>query len=387
MKKIFYVGYYDTDNNQSENRNYVLAATNKMTYICSALNRAGWEVEIVSASGTRNRTGCPGGLVSISDGTILRRFPDIGAGNVFKRVLSRNLMRGRLFWYLFRNTKRDDPVLAYHSLGYIGMLRFLKKIKGIRLLLEVEEIYGDVTGQDKDRRREMKLFHEADAYIFPTELLEETVNQAGKPSVIIYGTYQVEKDRKCNIFRENHQSEHEKMIHCVYAGTFDPRKGGAVAAAPAAEYLPENYHIHILGFGNATEVQNMKDLISELSKKSKAKITYDGLLSGEDYIRFIQSCDIGLSTQNPDAEFNATSFPSKILSYMANGLRVVSIRIPAIERSAVGGQLYYYNEQTPRKIAEAIKKVDFSQPYDSCQLIKNLNEKFVVERGALLNVE
>ena len=58
MKKLHYIGYYDMPENKTENRNYVLAATNKMTYICSALNRAGWDVEIVSASGTKNGTGC-----------------------------------------------------------------------------------------------------------------------------------------------------------------------------------------------------------------------------------------------------------------------------------------------------------------------------------------
>ena len=385
MKKICYLGYYDTEENRRENRSYVLAATNKMTYICSALNRAGWSVEIVSASGTKTQTGCPGGTAVIRDGTTLRRFPAMGSGNVVKRVLGRSILRARLFWYLCRNTKRGDPVLVYHSLGYVGMLRVFKKIKGIRLILEVEEIYGDVTGRDKDRRREMKLFQDADAYIFPTELLEDSVNQAGKPSVVIYGTYQVEKDRGRNVFAEEFCEDAAGTIHCVYAGTLDPRKGGAMAAAAAAEYLPENYHIHILGFGSEKDMQSMKNVICETAKKSKAKVTYDGLLSGEEYIRFLQSCEIGLSTQNPDAAFNATSFPSKILSYLANGLRVVSIRIPAVERSAVGGQLYYYDEQTPQKIAEAVMSVDASSSYDSRSFIHMLSEQFEEKIKKLLN--
>ena len=91
MKKICYLGYYDTEENRRENRSYVLAATNKMTYICSALNRAGWSVEIVSASGTKNQTGCPGGTAVIRDGTMLRRFPAMGSGNVVKRVLGRSI--------------------------------------------------------------------------------------------------------------------------------------------------------------------------------------------------------------------------------------------------------------------------------------------------------
>ena len=99
------------------------------------------------------------------------------------------------------------------------------------------------------------------------------------------------------------------------------------------------------------------------------------MLSGEDYIRFIQSCDIGLSTQNPDAAFNATSFPSKILSYMANGLRVVSIRIPAIERSAVGNEVMFYNEQTP--------EVELGGR-DSKAVIEQLDLKFKEELARLI---
>ena len=172
------------------------------------------------------------------------------------------------------------------------------------------------------------------------------------------------------------QADGDKIIHCVYAGTFDPRKGGAAAAAAAAEFLPDDYHIHILGFGSDEEIRNMKDCISRVAKKSAAKVSYDGLLTGEDYIKFIQSCDIGLSTQNPDAAFNATSFPSKILSYLANGLRVVSIRIPAIEQSDVGDKLFYYDEQTPDQIAKAIRSIDMSQEYDSRRLIEQLSECF-----------
>ena len=120
----------------------------------------------------------------------------------------------------------------------------------------------------------------------------------------------------------------------------------------------------------------MKKHILEIDEKSKAHVIYDGLLSGEEYIRFIQSCDIGLSTQNPDAAFNATSFPSKILSYLSNGLRVVSIRIPAIEGSDVGDKLFYYDEQTPKQIADAILSVDMAQAYDSRSDIVDLSNKF-----------
>ena len=44
--------------------------------------------------------------------------------------------------------------------------------------------------------------------------------------------------------------------------------------------------------------------------------------------------------------------------YLANGLRVLSVRIPAVENSAVGGILYYYDKQLPQEIANAIMDID-----------------------------
>lgn len=76
--------------------------------------------------------------------------------------------------------------------------------------------------------------------------------------------------------------------------------------------------------------------------------------AGYNYIRLIQSCHIGLSTQESSAAFNATSFPSKNLLYMANGLAVVSIDIPVIRAASIGNNLNYYAKQTPDNIAHAI---------------------------------
>ena len=131
-----------------------------------------------------------------------------------------------------------------------------------------------------------------------------------------------------------------------------------------------------MGFGTEKDKQNLLNEIENISKLQKCSVTYDGCLSGEDYIRFIQSCHIGLSPQNPLANFNATSFPSKILSYMSNGLRVVSINIPAIKNSSVGDFLYYFEEQTPEEIANAIMKTNLNDGYNGRGIIANLDNDF-----------
>lgn len=385
MKKIKYVSYYAEPGNPQK-RNIALAATNKMDYIIDVLNHLGYEVYIISASSTCDSKKCyKGELIRLGEKKFLRTFFSFPWGNKFQKLLSLLSCHMGVIRELWK-TKKGEKVLVYHSLGYMNLINILHRIKRFHLILETEEIYSDVIDNNKLRKKEIRFLRSADSYIFPTKLLNEEINIKKHPVVYIHGTYKVESDRKCRIFNGNLQKKEgkeDRIIHCVYAGTFDPRKGG-VAAAAAAAYLPCGYHIHIIGFGNKKDIKNMQDEVAKISKRSKAKVTYDGMLSGEDYIRFIQSCDIGLSTQNPDAAFNATSFPSKVLSYLANGLRVVSIRIPAIEQSAVGSKLFYYEKQTPEEIAKAILAVNMNEQYDSRQLIADLAVDFEEKLSYLL---
>ena len=367
MKKIYYIGYYSDD----LNRKFVLSAKNKMDYIIEVLNRIGYKVNIISASGgkkqafkylkkekkqlTINELHVPSAICTTS------RFPN--------KIVLFKIKFNIILFFLF-NIKEDDKVIVYHSLGYYKLIAILKKIIGFKMILEVEEIYSDVTGNERTRAKELAFFKLADAYIFPTELLDQSVNTEHKPSTIVYGTYKVEKDRKHKFHEE------DGKIHLVYAGTFDPRKGGVSAAAAAGEYLDKKFHIHILGFGSEEEKKVIKKQIEEVNSKNGAIVTMDGLLSGEEYIKFLQSCDVGFSTQNPDADFNDTSFPSKVLSYLSNGLRVVSVRIKSLEESKVGDLLYFYDGNDPKKIAETIKSINFDEAYDSRELISELDNEF-----------
>ncbi len=379
-----YFCYFDYNQCGHRERSNPPAAATKILYIAKCLS-AIEPTEIVSASGVVGPEPGKARVDHITDRLSVRYFFSLGRRNKVLGKIGTAFVQLQLFLYLLFRVSKNEKIVVYHSLAYMKLVQLAKKIKRFRLLLEVEEIYADVLGDGKIRHREMEYFQCADAYLFSTKFLSEKINRGRKPEVIIHGTYQVEPDRKCNFFSDSLQDGDPRVIHCVYAGTLDPRKGGATAAAAAAEFLPAQYHIHILGFGSEKEVQNMQEAISNIASRSKARVSYDGLLSGEDYIRFIQSCDIGLSTQNPDAEFNATSFPSKILSYMANGLQVVSVRIPVIEQSAVGDMLYYYDCQTPKEIAGAILSSDGKERCEPKHAIAALSKRFQKELKEILD--
>ncbi len=376
MERIKYICYYD-DISSSIQRNYVLAATNKLNYIFASCNELGIGVDIISASGsTESNLRIYRAQKKIQGMNTLQLFATIGGYKygIF-RVLDRIAVSLQLFFYLLFHTKKGEECIVYHSLGYSKLLWFVKKLKKLVYIGEIEEVYQDVSSFPKRvRKSEYQFIECCDKYIFPTELLDEKLNLDNKPSVIIYGTYMVEKQRSDKFA--------DGKIHVVYAGTFDVRKGGA-AAAVAATYLPTNYHVHICGFGNAEEVAMIRGIIEANQSSAHAQLTYDGLKKGDDYIKFIQSCHVGLSVQDPSAAFNMTSFPSKILSYMSNGLAVVSINIEAIKRSKIGPYLHYYSEQTPENIAKAVISCDVN--FDGREFISSLSRDFIANLRQLLH--
>lgn len=377
MKKIKYIGFYNSLENSIENRVSVMSAINKMDYIISKFNQLNYDVKIISPAWTNNNRWYSKKTIELNNKTRLFLPPTIPWKKKMK-LISVIYSQLWLFFYLLFSAKKDETILVYHSLFLMYPLYFAKKIKRFTLLLEVEEVYQHVKKTSLiSSKMEYMLFDLADKFIFPTEILNEKINKKDKPYTIIYGTYQVEEERsKKNL---------DNQVHVVYAGTFDPRKGGTVAIS-TAPYLPENYHIHIIGFGNKKQVENLEKMIPEYRKKSKCNISYDGLLKGEEYIQFLQNCDIGLSTQSSDAEFNNTSFPSKVLSYMANGLNVVSVRIKTIELSKIGTEVHYYEEQTPESIAKAIKSINLNTPNNNREIIRKLDREFKEKLRELMEI-
>lgn len=368
MKPLKYIAYFDLPNSKIE-RNYVTSASNKLEYIARTIASHGIPVQIISASEVTEKKFrfYSGESKYVSENITLKLEPSFGGSNKFLRIIRLIWSCVYLFIYLILHTKKGEDVIVYHSLGYYHTILWAKYIRRFRLILEVEEIYTDVSQQTNYfRNLEHSMFKNADAFIFSTILLNDLLNKNGKPYVIINGTYQAEP-QIVDKFDDG-------KIHVVYSGTFDIRKGGALAAINATSHLSNNYHMHICGFGSAQDTTLIKDAISITSMTSIATITYEGLLKGLDYIQLLQRCHIGLSTQDPTATFNNTSFPSKILSYMCNGLQVVSIRIPAVENSSVGKFLTYYNNQSPDAIAHAIESVKFT--IEPRSIIRNLSEVF-----------
>lgn len=364
---MFYISYYTTPDDV---RASSPAANAKTLSISKALADVGESVKIISTCtvAKSGRGFVRGRTFSVCENVTCRQTPFFITGFGPFRRLQYVMANVYLFLVLVLFAKKDENVLFYHAVERASVVALAKKIKKFRLILEVEEVYANASKlSEREIEAEKRDISVADAFIFPTEMLNDVVNKKNLPYAIIHGTYDVETVL-------NQQSDDK--IHVVYAGTLSKIKGGAYAAAESARFLGEKYSVHILGFGNNEQVEEIKSLAERISAESGCRVSYEGCLNGEEYLRFIQACHIGLSTQNPQGNFNDTSFPSKILTYMANGLQVVSARIPVVEGSDVDAYMNYYDSQTPESIAAAIKNVDLDNSIDTREIILKLNKKF-----------
>lgn len=370
--KIYYLIHFDN----KTNRNVTPSAITKGKYVASALASCSSEVEIVSLA-YPTKDSQDEVYYQVSENVICHLFKGKYSNNRIIRYLNHKLYDKKIRKYLKQNVKKDDIVVVYHSLANMKLVKYIKKNITDKIVYEVEEIYGDVINDEKAKTKELKTFKNASSYIFSNDYLNSIINTKQLPYVTCYGTYEIP-----TLYKE---AFNDNLIHCLYAGTLDCQKQGAAIAINTARYLPNNYIIHILGFGTSQDLSYTKNLIDEINKQyGVTKVIYEGVKLNEEYLKFIQKCQIGLSTQNMDASFNDTSFPSKILSYMSNGLEVVSANIGVVKNSKISQYIHFYEVQDEKAIANVILNINLNAKSNNVDVVKELDKEFKEDLKAML---
>lgn len=368
-----FVSFHDSARYAEEKRVFSPATAAVVDYLANIAVQLGEKAEIVSAAETRHESGFyPFRSESIREGVTLTQASSRGHRNPLLRELGKIRNRLWLTWYLMKTCDANETVFFVDSpVLYEPLLlfRLWAKYRNIEILYFASEIFQEIIPMSPLKKKmEWYLFEKAEKLIVSTELLNQKINPTNRPYAILNGTYQV--------MPEYGEQFEDDFIHLVYAGVINSTKGSGQAVGLAA-HLPERYKIHILGFGEDEDVQQLKESIEQSNRQNLCQVVYEGILSGDDYSRFLQKCHLGLCPQNLNEAYNDSSFPSKILSYLSNGLRVLSVDLPAIRTSQVGDLLYFSTSDQPKDLAEAVQAIDWSQPYDSRHYIQQMHQEFV----------
>ena len=205
------------------------------------------------------------------------------------------------------------------------------------------------------------------------------VNKKGAPYLVIHGAY---KDVGADYFNDyvydEPSLEDRNKYHVAYTGILDPKKG-CIDVVRAAEFLDDNYHIHILGFGGDDEIKILNENIADIKEKTSCEVTYDGLRKGAAYSKYLSLLNLGVCTLNTDQGFVNTQFPSKIISYMAAGLAVLCSDVEAIRTSDVAEAITFYQGNGPEAIAKGIMAAREKGNVDTRALLNDCHERFKKE--------
>lgn len=377
MRRIKYVGFYDPLNSP-ENRVYSVAAVSKMNYVAKTLANIGYNVNIISPSwnsdSITSKLFFKSRIVKIDDNIFCRQWFSFYTNIRILRYIKIVLTLFWLFAYLLIHTRRGEKIIVYHSPWLSYPVLLAKKIRNFELVLELEEIYADITSLSKwFDKQELKIIQQSDKYILASDLLVKKI-PSNKPFVILYGAYPRVKCEE-SFFNDG-------KIHILYAGIIDTAKAGAFLAIEIARYLPENYIIHIIGFG---DVDLLNKKIIEINNSSLCKVVFDGEKRGKEFIDYCYNCNIGLSTQRSTGEYLNTSFPSKIISYLSMGLEVVSGDIECVKISKIGSLINYYQVDDPKYVAQTILNVKITDKNNKIRVIESLDNEFLLNLDMLLN--
>lgn len=344
-----YIASFDLPQYDYEQRSINLAAVNVMEYMAGLYNNMA-PLEIISPIRTLARKGFfKSRKLNLMNGISLRIPFSFGVNSTIGRIISILIVQFWLLKVLLFNCKRGETIIVYHSAALMRIIKFANRIKKFNLIFEIREIYSDINCI-VDSKTEYEYFDIADKYIFATSQLNKKINHNNKPYVIAPGIYQ-------NLTSEGIDKFDDGKIHLVYAGNFRKAKGGAESSIRIAEFLNDEYVIHILGSGDKASLNEILKLIDAQNSKHGAKIIYEGIKRGVDFNKFLQKCDIGLSTQNPEGTFNESSFPSKVLTYLCCGLEALSAEIPAVTDSPIGSYVHYYQKHDSSAIAKSIMRI------------------------------
>ena len=132
------------------------------------------------------------------------------------------------------------------------------------------------------------------------------------------------------------------------------------------------------------KIKKIKERGAKLSEPH-CQISFHDPLDGDDYLKFIQSCEIGLYTQGEDGIDIDTSFPSKLMSYLSNGLRIVATKTKPLELSEISDVIYFSDSNSGEDIAKAILGINFKDGYDGRGKAAEIHERLKKDLRVLLS--
>ena len=346
--RVYYICWYISDEDMETFKGNVTGVL-KMKYVVEQMLASGVSLYIVSlAQQTRKGFFRPLKKKLQNAETPILYLGGVNGLGSLGRIFNNIIKLMELFLLLVFKVKSTDKVALYHNYPQTRFVALIKFLIRADVVIEVEELYGYSPTEDKPWvEKEIRAVKKMDAFICVNEGMPRLLGLPAGSYVVNYGAGVIPER---TVGRRN-----DGKIHVVYAGTIEAYKRGASTAVEAARYLPDNYVMHIIGFGDEENVRRLKQKVEEVNSfLNRIVVEYDGYYSGEDLDAYLFGCHIGLSSNVMRPNFANNSFPSKVITYMCHDLSVVLGYAEAFYHVPMSEGWTFYHEFSPKQIAEAI---------------------------------
>lgn len=261
-------------------------------------------------------------------------------------------LRIPLSWFFYarhvlRHTRSGDlVVIDNYEFIYIVAAWWLKLFRQMTFILDYEDgkhlidrswsrvLSGVAEWAGRPLIRAALLAHPAMGSRLPPRVVTEVV-----PGFI---------PQKIHAITRNPVSE----VHFLYSGSLD-RVRGVDLILEALQFLPrEGWRLELSGDGE------LRESVAKMAQNSewRGHLTYHGVLSTEANNRLMATCHVGLNCQRKSDPVSDVTFPSKVFTYLASGLLVLSSQASAVE-PLCGNACFYYAEESPQSLAAAMRAV------------------------------
>ena len=375
--KVHYVCFY-SDPEIEDRITLYPSVISKIDYIVGTVKTTGREVHVVSVAPAAK--GCFRGYQKQIDKLESHTYlPSVVHENRILSKLCFVLNQLMILIYLLCSVKKEDTVLVYHSLYNRLWLNLYSRLGRRDVILQIEDVFSELTPENKRfQKMEWNLLRRMNKCICVNDVVYESLQCVPK-KIVSYGSYLL----PCRYEIPRHDT-----TRLVYAGVIEQERKAAFLAIEAMAFLPEAYELRVLGFGSEEDISAMEALIGKINTQlGRQAVSYHGRLSGEAYWQFLQSCDLALSTHAYTEESLSSAnhtFPSKVLTYLANGLCVVAQKLDVLASSSVSDFFTFYENPNPEEIARAIMAAPVQSGEAPRKAIEDLNTSFIQQMEELL---
>ena len=218
------------------------------------------------------------------------------------------------------------------------------KLRGREFVAIVTDLPDMLSGSRFSKRLANFVIRHCTSYVFLTQAMNDYLNPAGKPYVILEGHSDITMAEKIPSMERK-----AKPRICFYAGGVSKQYGLENLVQGFQNANIPDAQLHIYGPGDYV------DELKEIARDDQ-RVVYGGMLLNSEIVDKEMEATLLVNPRPTQEAFVRYSFPSKTMEYMASGTPVLTTVLPGMPKEYYP-YVYFIQDETPEGIAQALTNV------------------------------